>query len=93
MANCCAITAVGRKLNLTDRSYLTGALACRMRRDGGGRVRPFDWPCRAADRHASARRENGAIDFVLLASFNLQEFVEGFDDQLERAQILLCREG
>jgi signal transduction histidine kinase/ActR/RegA family two-component response regulator len=81
----------GRKLNLNDRSYFKRALSlpsgvtleATFGRLTGLAVLQIAQPARA---------QNGEVEFVLLASFNLQKFVEGFGDQLERTQILLVKD-
>jgi len=80
----------GRKLNLNDRSYFRRALDLKtgvtleavFGRLTGLAVLQIAQPARADD----------AVQFVLLASFNLQKFVESFGDQLAWAQILLLKD-
>ncbi|MDY0870290.1 ATP-binding protein [Dongia rigui] len=80
----------GRKLNLSDRNYFQRALSLG---DGVTLEAVFGRLTGLAVLQIAepARTPSGAVDFVLLASFNLQKFVEGFGDQLERAQILLVK--
>jgi signal transduction histidine kinase len=81
----------GRKLNLNDRSYFVRALT---KENGVTLEAVFGRLTGLAVLQIAqpARLESGAIDFVLLASFNLQKFVESFGDQLERVQILLVKD-
>ncbi len=80
----------GRKLNLTDRTYFKRALAME---SGVAVEATFGRLTGLAVLQIAkpVRGENGVLQYILLASFNLQKFAEGFDGQLQHVEILLAK--
>ena len=78
----------GRELKLTDRRYFQKALEL----PAGVALEPTFGRLtgRAVLQSAQpALAENGMLQFILLASFNLQKFVDGYDSQRQETEILL----